>query len=602
MLYSGIHYSIITTFAAMSQVSGNTWDTALFKRVLKYVKPYKTYFYITGVLVVILAILGPLRPYIIQHIIDKEVVSGDLDGVLNLTLLLIGLLIVEAIVQFYQTYMANWLGQTIIKDLRVQLYRHILSFRLTYFDRTAIGTLVTRNVSDIETISNIFSQGILVIFGDILKLIAVIGFMFYTDWLLTLITLIPIPLLIIATTVFKKVIKKAFQEVRTQVSRLNAFVQERVSGMKIIQIFNREEVEMSRFEKMNKLHRNAHIKTVWAYSIFFPVVEMLSAFSLALLVWWGTKGVIAGYSTLGDLTAFILYIYMLYRPIRQLADRFNTLQMGLVSSERVFKVLDTVSVIEDQGSVKKDALKGNIEFKNVSFAYVDNDFVLKNISFKANEGETVAFVGATGSGKTSTINLLGRFYEFQKGEITVDGIALRDYDIENLRKNMAVVLQDVFLFSDTIYNNITLNNTEITEGEVIEAAKKVGAHDFISKLPGGYHYDVKERGGMLSVGQRQLISFIRAYVHNPSILILDEATSSIDTESELMIQRATEVLTEGRTSIVIAHRLSTIQKADQIIVLEAGEIIEQGTHQELLSQNGHYKRLFELQFKDSVIN
>ncbi len=582
----------------MSEVSGKAWDTQLFKRVMRYVGPYKGRFFFTALLVIILAILGPLRPWLVQHIIDVEVTEADREGVLQFTLILIGLMIFEAVVQFYQTYLANWLGQTIIKDIRVQLFQHILSFRLTYFDRTPIGTLVTRTVSDIETIANIFSQGILVIIGDILKLIAVICFMFYTDWLLTLISLIPIPLLIIATSIFKKVIKKAFQDVRTQVARLNAFVQERVTGMKIIQIFNREAVEMKRFEGMNKLHRNAHIQTVWAYSIFFPVVELLSASSIALLVWWGTKGVLAGHTTLGNLMAFILYIYMLYRPIRQLADRFNTLQMGMVSSERVFKVLDTDSNIENKGDVQKTKLEGKITFNQVWFAYQDEDYVLKDVSFEAQKGETIAFVGATGSGKTSTINLLGRFYEYQKGEILVDDVPIRNYDLGNLRTNMAVVLQDVFLFSDSIYNNITLHSTEITEEQVIEAAKRVGAHDFISKLPGGYHYDVKERGGMLSVGQRQLISFIRAYVHNPSILILDEATSSIDTESELLIQRATDVLTEGRTSIVIAHRLSTIQKADKIIVLEAGKILEQGSHQELLAQDGHYKKLFELQFKE----
>jgi ATP-binding cassette subfamily B protein len=584
----------------MSQVSGKAWDTALFKRVMRYVKPYKKTFIVTAFLVIILAVLGPLRPWLIQYTIDEEVKNFNADGVLRLTLIMIGILILEAIVQFYQTYWANWLGQTIIKDLRVQLYKHIMSFRLKYFDRTAIGTLVTRTVSDIETIANIFSQGVLVIIGDILKLIAVVGFMVSVDWVLTLITLIPIPILIIATNIFKKVIKKAFQDVRTQISRLNAFVQERVTGMKIIQIFNREKVEMSRFDKMNKLHRNAHIQTVWAYSIFFPVVEMLSAASLALLVWWGTKGVLEGYTTLGNLMAFIMYIYMMYRPIRQLADRFNTLQMGMVSSERVFKVLDTDSFIEDKGTFSKEKLEGEIKFEHIWFAYIDKDYVLKDISFTAKPGETIAFVGATGSGKTSSINLLGRFYEFQKGDIKVDGVSIRDYDVSKLRSRMAVVLQDVFLFSDSIYNNITLNSTEISEEAVIKAAKKVGAHDFISKLPGGYHYDVKERGGMLSVGQRQLISFIRAYVHNPSILILDEATSSIDTASEEMIQKATDVLTDGRTSIVIAHRLSTIQKADKIIVLEAGRIIEQGNHQDLLAQNGHYKKLFELQFKDEV--
>ncbi|KAA3650490.1 MAG: ABC transporter ATP-binding protein [Bacteroidetes bacterium] len=582
----------------MSEVTGKAWDTALLKRVLAYVKPYRKTFIITGILVVLLAILGPIRPWIIQHTIDVEVAAKNEEGVLYFTLLLIAVLIIEAVVQFFQTYMANWLGQSVIKDMRVQLYKHILSFRLKYFDRTAIGTLVTRNVSDIETIANIFAEGILVIFGDILKLLAVIVFMFYTDWLLTLISLIPIPILIFATSIFKRVIKKAFQDVRTQVSRLNAFVQERVTGMKIIQIFNRETIEMERFKEMNKLHRNAHIRTVWAYSVFFPIVEMLSATSLGLLVWWGTKSVLGGYTTLGNLVAFILYIYMLYRPIRQLADRFNTLQMGMVSSERVFKVLDTKSNIEDEGEVLKEKLEGLIEFNQVWFAYVDQDYVLKNISFSAMPGETIAFVGATGSGKTSTINLLGRFYEFERGEIKIDGVKVQDYNLDNLRQNMAVVLQDVFLFSDTILNNITLYNTEISLDDVIKASKKVGAHGFISKLPGAYHYNVKERGGALSVGQRQLISFIRAYVHNPSILILDEATSSIDTESEILIQKATDVLTSGRTSIVIAHRLSTIQKADRIIVLEAGEIIEQGSHQELLAMNGHYKKLFELQFKE----
>ena len=585
----------------MSEVSGKAWDLKLFQRVFKYVKPYNKEFYFTALLVVILAILAPVRPFLIQYMIDEKVAISDIEGVRNITLLLIGVMIFEAIIQFYQSYLANWLGQTIIKDIRIQLYKHVLSFKLKYFDRTPIGTLVTRNVSDIETISNIFAQGILVIFGDILKLLAVVAVMLYTDWLLTLIALIPIPILIFATSVFKKVIKKAFQDVRTQVSNLNSFVQERVTGMKIIQIFNREKIESEQFELMNKKHRDAHIRTVWAYSIFFPIVEMLSASSLGLLVWWGTKGVIAGHTSLGDLIAFILYIHMLYRPIRQLADRFNTLQMGMVSSERVFKVLDTHSTIEDQGSFKKEKLDGAIEFRNVWFAYVDEDYILKDVSFEVKPGETVAFVGATGSGKTSTINLLGRFYEFQKGQIKIDGEEIRNYDLENLRKNMAVVLQDVFLFSDTILNNITLNSSEITREEVIEASKKVGAHEFISKLPGDYDYDVKERGGMLSVGQRQLISFIRAYVHHPSILILDEATSSIDTESELLIQKATDILTEGRTSIIIAHRLSTIQKADKIIVLEAGRIIEQGSHQDLLRMEGHYKKLFELQFSEEEV-
>ncbi len=592
----------------MSGVSGKALDLPILKRVLSFVKPYKVTFYITAFLTILLAFSAPIRPIIIQRIIDNELLTGDMQGLFNLTMLLIGILIVEAIIQFFQSYLTSWLGQSVIKDMRTQLYKKVLNFKLQYFDNTALGTLVTRVVSDIETIADVFSQGLLEIIGDILKLVVVIAVMLYTDWQLTLICLIPIPILIASTSVFKKVIKTAFQEVRTQVSRLNAFVQEHVTGMKIIQIFNREELEMKRFEKINKKHRNAHIRTVWAYSIFFPIVDMLSAGSLALLVWWGAGQLaeaqvtnVATEVSLGVLFQFILYIYMLYRPIRQLADRFNTLQMGMVSSERVFNVLDTVSTIEDSGTKLADNIKGVIEFENVSFAYVDEDYVLKDISFKVEVGQTVAFVGATGSGKTSTINLLGRFYEFQKGRILIDSIDIKDYKVDSLRKSMAIVLQDIFLFSDTIYNNITLNNPEISREEVIEAAKIVGAHHFISKLPGAYDYDVRERGGMLSVGQRQLISFIRAYVHQPKILILDEATSSIDTESELLIQKATDILTQGRTSIVIAHRLSTIQKADKIIVLEKGKILEEGNHQELLEKDGHYRQLFELQFKEEAL-
>ncbi len=587
----------------MSGVSGKALDLPILKRVLGFVKPYKGTFYLTAILTIVVAFAAPIRPMLIQRIIDNELMNGDMEGLWNMTMILIAVLIGEAIVQFFQSYLTSWLGQTVIKDLRTQLYKKVLKFRLKYFDNTALGTLVTRVVSDIETIADVFSQGLLEIIGDILKLVVVIGVMLYADWKLTLICLVPIPILIASTSVFKRVIKTAFQEVRTQVSVLNAFVQEHVTGMKIIQIFNRENLEMSRFEKINKKHRNAHIRTVWAYSIFFPIVDMLSAGSLALLVWWGTGEVAKEGSTvtLGVLFQFILYIYMLYRPIRQLADRFNTLQMGMVSSERVFKVLDTESSIQNEGKVSAANIQGNIDFKNVWFAYIDEDYVLQDVSFSVKEGETVAFVGATGSGKTSTINLLGRFYEFQKGSILIDGKEIQSFELDGLRKSMSVVLQDVFLFSDTIYNNITLNNSDIPMDEVVEAAKIVGAHDFIAKLPGGYHYDVKERGGMLSVGQRQLISFIRAYVHRPKILILDEATSSIDTESELLIQKATDVLTAGRTSIVIAHRLSTIQKADKIIVLEKGRIIEQGSHQEFIAQDGHYRKLFELQFKEAAI-
>lgn len=581
-----------------TSVTGKAFDLSLFKRILKYVKPYQTKFVFTGVLTIVLALLSPIRPWLIQYAVDHYIVKSNAAMLLNMTILLIVILIAEAVVQFFQTYMANWVGQSVIKDLRMEVYNKIIGFKLKYFDNTAIGTLVTRAVSDIETISDIFSQGILIIIGDILKLVVVIAFMFVMDWRLTLFALAPIPILLWATNVFKNYIKTAFGEVRNAVSKLNAFVQEHITGMNIVQIFNREEVEMEKFEAINRDHRQAHIKTVWANSIFFPVVEILSAISIALLVWWGAKEVIADTVQLGDLMAFILYIYMLYRPIRQLADRFNTLQMGMVSSERVFKVIDTQSTIENSGTRDPKTITGDLSFKNVWFAYNEPDWVLKDISFEVKQGETIAFVGATGAGKTSVINLLSRFYEFQKGTISIDGHDVRDFELSKLRKEIGVVLQDVFLFSDTILNNITLNNPNISREQVIEAAKAVGAHEFIAKLNDGYDFDVQERGGMLSVGQRQLLAFIRAYVYNPKILVLDEATSSVDTESEMLIQNAIDRLTENRTSIVIAHRLATIQKADKIIVMEKGRIVEIGSHQELLKQNGHYKNLYELQFSE----
>ena len=584
-----------------SNVTGKTFDVPLLRRVVGYVRPYKKTFYITAGLTIFLAFISPLRPWLIQYAIDHYVLKPDIDLLTTLTLVMIAILIVETVAQYYQTYMANWLGQSVIKDMRQQIFKKILHFKLRYFDNTQIGILVTRVVSDTETIANVFSEGILVIVGDLLKLLVVIVFMFATDWRLTLFSLLPIPLLVISTYVFKRTIKTAFQDVRTQVARLNSFVQEHVTGMSIVQIFNRESVEMGRFRLLNKNHRDAHIRTVWAYSIFFPIVEILSALSLAFLVWWGSGGVLEGTVSLGDLVAFILYIYMLYRPIRQLADRFNTLQMGMVSSQRVFKVLDTDAQIENSGTIEQGIVKGKITLKNLWFAYNDEDWVLRDVSLTVNPGETVAIVGATGSGKTTLINLLGRYYEFQKGEIRMDDIDLRDFELSALRSSLALVLQDVFLFSDSVYNNITLYNTEISREQVEEAARSIGAHDFINELPDNYDYNVKERGGVLSVGQRQLISFIRAYVQDPSILILDEATSSIDTKSEVLIQRATEVLTKNRTSIVIAHRLSTIQNADKIIVLEKGEVVEQGKHEELLALNGHYKRLFELQFRHEAV-
>ncbi len=583
-------------------VTGKAFDIPLLLRVLSYVRPYKRAFYFTTLLTVILAFFAPIRPWLIKYTIDKPIAEGDMQHLILFTILMVALLVIESVMQFYQTYSANKLGQDVIKDLRIQLFRHILSFRLKYFDRTPIGTLVTRTVSDIETISDVFAQGIIVIIGDILQLLVVIIFMFLSDWKLTLISLIPVPLLVIATFLFKKVIKSAFQEVRTHVARLNAFVQEHVTGMSIVQIFNREKVEMEKFKEINKNHMKAHIKTIWAYSVFFPVVELLAALSLALLVWWGTKGVVEGYTSFGNLVAFILYIYMLYRPIRMLADRFNTLQMGMVSSERVFKVLDTKEEIKNSGTLSSENIQGEIEFKNVWFAYNKEEFVLKDISFRAEKGKTLALIGATGAGKTSVISLLGRFYEYNQGEILIDGKNIREYELHSYLSSLALVPQEVFLFSDTIYNNITLNNSEIPIEEVQEAAKKVGAHEFIMKLPENYFFNVRERGAMLSVGQRQLIAFIRAYVHKPKILILDEATSSIDTDSENLIQHATKVITQNRTSIIVAHRLSTIQNADKIVVFDHGKIVEEGNHLSLLNkEEGYYRKLYELQFKNSEV-
>lgn len=579
-------------------VSGNVFDINLLKRVLTYVLPYKGKFYFTGFLVVSLAFLAPIRPLLIQYAVDNFILVPNSVMLYNITLVLIGLLILESVLQFAQTYLANWLGQSVVKDLRVDVYKKINNFKLQYFDKTPIGTLVTRVVSDLETISDIFSQGILIIIGDILKLLAVVVFMLIQDWQLTLVMLLPMPILFIATNWFKNYIKLAFQDVRTAISNLNTFVSEHLTGMSIVQVFNRQEKELRSFKEINELHKQANIRTVWANSIFFPVVEVLSAISLALLVWWGAGDVVAGKTTLGTLTAFIMYINMLYRPIRQLADKFNTLQMGMVASERVFKVLDTEASIDNKGNNKADNIQGEIEFKNLWFSYTDENWILKGINFYSTPGQTIAFVGATGAGKTSVINLLGRFYEYQKGEILIDGKDIRKYDLNALRSSLGVVLQDVFLFSDTIINNISLRNPEITKTQIIEASKKVGAHEFISKLPGGYQYNVKERGGMLSSGQRQLIAFIRAYVYNPQILILDEATSSVDSETERLIQKAIDILTKDRTSIIIAHRLATIQKADNIIVMEQGEIVEQGSHNELIRRNGVYQNLFELQFSN----
>ena len=587
-------------------VSGKAFDLSVLRRIYSFVKPYKNKFNTAVALTLLLAFLSPVRPILVQYTIDNYIMNLDEKGLLFMMILMVGLLLFQTLIQYYHTYLTSWLGQVVIKDLRVKLFKHITKLRLKYFDHTPIGTLVTRTISDLETIADIFSEGLIVIIGDLLQLFVIIGVMFYKDWRLTLISLSTIPILIIATRIFQHGINKTFRQVRTQVALLNTFVQEHITGMNIVQAFNREEEEMNRFKEINKEHMKAHVRSVWYYSIFFPVVELLSATSIGLLVWWGSNGVILGDVSFGNVVAFIMFINMIFRPIRELADKFNTLQMGMVSGERVFKVLDTNEFISETGHIKM-TLSGKIEFKNVWFAYSDlpvresaePDWVLKDISFVMNPGETLALIGATGAGKSSIINLVGRMYEFQKGEILIDDIDIRKYDLHSLRNQVAVVLQDVFLFSDTVFNNITLNDSEVKREVVIEASKAIGADEFINKLPGAYDFNVMERGAMLSVGQRQLISFIRAYVFNPKILILDEATSSIDSESEELIQKATSKLTYGRSSIVIAHRLATIQNADKIIVLDHGRKMEEGNHQELLKQNGLYKELYEIQFEST---
>lgn len=586
----------------MKETPNKILNFKLFKRILLYMNPYKVKFFLALFLTLSLSVVSIFRPTIIGRLIGEYVANKDKEALLLGTLIVIGILIIEAIGSYFRTYISQELGQNIIRDIRNQVFNHITKLKLHFFDNNPIGMLVTRVISDIETIAEIFSQGFLTIIGDLLTIVFVIGTMFYLNWQLTLIVIIPIPILLWATKIFKNAIKKAFQEVRNEVSKLNTFVQEHITGISIIKIFNRENIEIKKFKSINGKHRDAHIKSVWAYSVFFPVVENLSALSIGLLVFYSLFQINAPDANIEqiitDLTSFILFVHMLYRPIRMLADKFNTLQMGMVGSERVFKLLDSKEFINNQPTTNDTNFQSNINFKNVSFAYNEPNYILKNISFDVSKGETVAIVGATGAGKSSIINLLSRFYEYQKGEILIDNTDLRAIDIEEIRNKIAVVLQDVFLYSDSILNNITLGNKTIKKEDVINAAKLVGAHDFIMNLPNNYNFDVKEGGGMLSVGQRQLISFLRAYIYNPTILILDEATSSVDSESEEMIQNAIEKLTDGRTSIIIAHRLSTIKKATKIIVLEKGEIKEIGSHTELLEINGFYKQLYETQFND----
>lgn len=607
--------------AENKSVSGNAFDMGLLRQILKYTRNYKWVFWGAIGLTVILSGLSTARPLLIQYMIDHFILEPNPEGLFNFTVLLIGLLVAESLVQFCFIYAANYLGQNIIRDMRIQLFEHIISFKLQYFDQTPIGTLVTRAVSDIETIADIFAQGILTIFGDLFKILVMILAMFYFfDYRLVLISLSVVPVLFYATRLFQLKIKSAFQDVRTQVAKLNAFVQERITGMNIVQIFNREDAEMEKFRQINEKHKQANIRSIWYFSIFLPVIEIMSAISIGLVVWFG--GLKAAQESekwsfelmlhrildweitqqmqlisLGEITAIIIFINMLFRPLRQLADRFNTLQMGMVASERVFNILETKSTIEDTGKVELENVKGEIRFKSVKFGYKEDEPILKGISFAVEPGKTLAIVGATGAGKSTVINLLSRFYEIWDGEVCLDGVNLKDIKLSSLRKHLSVVLQDVFLFSDSIYNNITLNK-DISRQEVEEAAAFIGVDEFIESLPDSYDYNVRERGNMLSAGQRQLLAFLRAYVSNPSVLILDEATSSIDTESERLIQEAIDKLTEGRTSVIIAHRLATIKKADKILVMEKGEIVEEGKHDELLALNGYYTRLYEMQFKD----
>lgn len=581
-------------------------NVTVFRRLLSYWKNYKGLFFFAVICTLFLAVLAPIRPMMVGHMVDAYIMQGqDAKALLDWTVIIILILLGNGIFQFLQTYYANLFAQSIIRDIRQKLMKHVVSFRVQFFDRTPIGTLVTRLISDLEAITDVFSSGMMNIAGDLLMLVVVIVMMFVTNWQLSIMVLVPIPLLIIATRVFARIVRKTFQQEREQVNRLNNFVQERLTGMSLVQLFNRQKEEYDRFKEINKKHRQAHINAVWAYSIFFPIVEILSSLSIGLMLVWAAIWVV-GYDDdqigqmYGEIFAFILWVQMLYRPIRQLAEKFNILQRGTVRAERVFELLDRKVNIQSTGTKRDCNFDRRIQFKNVYFAYKDEDWVLKNINLDIAPGETIAFVGATGAGKTSIVNLIGRFYDYQKGEITFGDTNILEIDLEHLRKNVAIVLQDVFLFSDTIYNNITLGDPEIDREQVIEAAKAVGAHEFIMRLPNGYDYEVGERGGVLSSGQRQLISFIRAYVYNPHILILDEATSSVDSESEEMIQNATEKLTKGRTSMVIAHRLSTIQNADKIVVLDKGEIKEIGSHAELLEQGGYYCRLFDMQFSEQL--
>jgi ABC-type multidrug transport system fused ATPase/permease subunit len=580
-------------------MKAKAFDTRLFKRILKYTKPYQLRFNGVIIFAISLSIFAALRPYLLKQTVDGYIKTHDQYGLLLYVSLMGIVLLLEVFSQFFFVYWANWLGQDIVKDIRTKMFRHILSFKMKYFDNVPVGQLVTRSVSDIEAIARIFSQGLFMIISDLMKMFVVLIFMFYMNWKLTWIVIVAMPILVFITRIFQRKMQVAFEEVRTQIANLNSFVQERVTGMKIVQLFNREDIEFEKFKSINDKHNKAWIKTILYNSIFFPIADIISSLTLGFIVLYGGFKIINGdhFTTFGDLFSYTMFIGMLFNPLRQIADKFNEMQLGMIAANRVFDILDTQDQIQDTGTIEAPIFKGNIQFKDVHFSYIDDEYVIKGIDLDVKAGKTVAIVGATGAGKSTIINLLNRFYEINSGMICIDGHNIENYTLSSLRKQIAVVLQDVFLFADTIFNNITLNNPDISREQVLAAAKKIGVHKFIMSLPDNYDFDVKERGVMLSSGQRQLIAFLRAYVSNPSILILDEATSSIDTYSEELIQKATETITKGRTSIVIAHRLATIINADKIVVMDKGLIVEQGTHQELLEKtDGYYKNLYDSQF------
>jgi ATP-binding cassette subfamily B protein len=581
------------------------FDYPLFRRVMRTVVPYKRVFYLTLFLTAVLAPMAVLRPKLLQVMVDDYVAPGNIHGMTLLACAIMGLLVLEVILRYFFLYHADWLGQATIRDLRVRIFNHVNKLNISYFDKTPIGTSTTRTINDIESINTIFSEGSITIVADLLTIVAVLAVMFATSWKMTLVVLSVFPLLIYGSVQFKESVRKSYENVRNHIATMNAFLQERISGMRIVQIFNAEKREQEKFQTINHDYTGANLRAIFAYAIFFPVVDIISALSLGLMVWYGARGVLSDEVTVGTLVAFPLYISMLYRPIRMLADKFNTLQMGLIAAERVFKLLESEDVVQNTGTLAPGRLRGEVRFDDVKFSYsgdIEQDPVLKGVSFDIKPGESLAIVGSTGSGKTTIISLLNRFYEIQGGKILIDGHAINDYDVFALRRRIAVVLQDVFLFSGTVLENITLRDSEISEEQVIEAAKMIGAHQFIQKLPGGYHYQVMERGATLSMGQRQLISFVRALVFNPDILILDEATSSIDPESEAIIQHAIEKLMARRTSIIIAHRLSTVRNAANILVLDKGEVLEYGPHDRLLEmENGKYRELYEKQFVQASV-